>query len=389
MAWVIPAISGRPSYDFISRYAQLGGSYLEIFLSPILRPRVFFSTLFRPEVGFYLCLLLAPVIWLTALQPWALLAGSLVIAGVCLQQSRQSMILPLQYHSEYLAYVYVLAVFGAARLQHGPPVSGWVRRWWFLEKSEAGDSSRLVLVATFAVFAGSALGFLWFSLAPFSRNSLRFLPQAPPLAPHLAEFDRLIPPDTELTVSPFLASHYAFRNLVYYPSAKLCDWVLLDLGERIRYEAQRRQLLCSPDYQCLAVKSCGRSFLMLFARGKAERPPPPPVIAPEAWTDAGFGLPPGQWREPDIACRIRPERKMDGRLRLTIALRLERQFDHDFDLLLDQGGAAPDRKVVLLPFGNGLWPAYLLPPGATWSFTVDDLPPDAAVALQVRHKPPP
>lgn len=395
MKWVIPAISGLPGYEFISRYAHLGDSYLSILWSPIQRPQAFFGTLFRQENLLYLALLVIPAVWLALARPVLLLAGGLIMVGVCLQDSAQTVILPLQYHSEFVAWLGVMAVFGAERMLRPASAPICLRLAGYPARAGGPALARAAILASLAT---ALLCFSLLSLAPWSRNSQRGLIQASPLTPQLAPFEQLIPAGTELSATPFLASRYLFRNEIFYPSAKLCDQVFLDLGERslfgTSYESQRRALLASPDYACVRAGPCGNGrFLMLFrklAPGEA-RPPPltprPEVVGDEAW--ARLGVVPATWDEPGISCRLRVAVTSPERITLTVTLRLERQFDHDVDLQVTVMDRQAGAMTMLLPFGNGVWPAYLLAPKSAWTFTLSNLPKEAPLHMKMDHKPPP
>jgi hypothetical protein len=115
--------------------------------------------------------------------------------------------------------------------------------------------------------------------------------------------------------------------------------------------------------------------------------PKPPVVGDEQWGE--FGVSPSSWDEKGISCRIRMLDSRPETMDLAISLRLEEEFDHDVDLQVTLADQQGDLQSMLLPFGDGIWPAYLLPRKSAWTFILPGLPKNTAIMMKATHKPSP
>ncbi len=80
---LVPLISGH-NYAMTSFFRDLGNSKLEILLSPVTRPAVFWGNLFEPASWYFAALLLAPLLFLPLRKPSILCVGLLTFVFCCM-----------------------------------------------------------------------------------------------------------------------------------------------------------------------------------------------------------------------------------------------------------------------------------------------------------------
>jgi uncharacterized membrane protein len=93
------------------RFARLGDGPMEIVLSPLLRPSVFFELLFRPRNAIFLGLLLGPmVLFASRAMAWSLVSVSLPLLVLLLWEHMPAQSLAFQYPSVLLPLLMVGAI---------------------------------------------------------------------------------------------------------------------------------------------------------------------------------------------------------------------------------------------------------------------------------------
>jgi hypothetical protein len=80
---LVPLISGH-NYAMTSFFLDLGNSKLDIFLSPVTKPAVFWGNLFEPASWYFAAVLLAPLLFLPLRKPSILFVGSLTFVFCCM-----------------------------------------------------------------------------------------------------------------------------------------------------------------------------------------------------------------------------------------------------------------------------------------------------------------
>lgn len=142
----------------VSRFDKLGGSALEIVASPILRPRVFWGTVLRPESAYYLLALLVPL-GARALYRgrWILLACVLPLGVLLAWGHRPATSIAFQYTTTVIPILFFGAMVGAG--------SGTDRT---SSSVVAGPMWR----ATVTAFVGCAAASLWLGSSPWCRTTL-------------------------------------------------------------------------------------------------------------------------------------------------------------------------------------------------------------------------
>lgn len=113
---VIPFASGTAVHPQIFHYAQLGDSLSAILLSPLLRPRAFWATLFQYQNLCFVSALLLPLGVLALRAPRRLLIGVPLLAGVLLQGSPDVKNPVMQYGFEITVVILAGAVYAAGKM---------------------------------------------------------------------------------------------------------------------------------------------------------------------------------------------------------------------------------------------------------------------------------
>ena len=80
---LVPLISGH-NYAMTSFFRDLGNSKLEILLSPVTKPAVFWGSLFEPASWYFAAVLLAPLLFLPLRKPSILFVGLLTFVFCCM-----------------------------------------------------------------------------------------------------------------------------------------------------------------------------------------------------------------------------------------------------------------------------------------------------------------
>ncbi len=392
ITYVIPSISGLPSYEFSYRYANLGGSTKEIILSLFLHPLVPLKALLRPECVYYLSLLVIPLLWLVAARPFLLLTGGLIMLCVCLQVSSQLMVIPLQYHSEFLMYLHIVALYGLVRIREGR-IPFFHKAAFYPFPTDKLCGSKCAGAALLATLFSTAFCFHLFSLAPWSKNTSVVFSFMPPLSPGLQKVEQIIPHNAPITATSFLAARYIFTYDVY-PGGDAQDYVVMDLNEPFmpsqKVETLRALVLTSGRHTLVWSQVVNGHHMLLYAQGRPDlpdvTPPKPLVISDDRW--ARTGRAPVLWTEKDVTCRIIMPEPQDGLRDITLLFRLEEKLDHDIDIKLLFETDGSQSSSITVPFAHGVWPAFLLEKGSTFLLEMT-VPLHSSLKLDIAHKPPP
>ena len=142
----------------VSRFDTLGDSGLQVILSPILRPSVFWGTVLRSESAYFLLALLVPM-GLKALSRgrWILLACALPVGVLLAWDHRPATSIAFQYTTTLIPIVFLAAMIGAREV--GQPASSGVA---------AGPTWRAAVTA----LVGCAVASIWLGSLPWCRTTL-------------------------------------------------------------------------------------------------------------------------------------------------------------------------------------------------------------------------
>jgi uncharacterized membrane protein len=226
LVWiVIPGWIQTPYFAVFNRWPHLGRTPLELVLSPVLQPAVFFGTLLQPERLGYLALLVVPLAGLPLLAPEVLAVGILPLASNLLSSVEAQYTIRAHYTAALTAILVVASVVGGRR------ACAWLER--------TGVPRRSVLAA---LVAATGVASAAFSPMPWSRDAFA-RKQFWNLAPRdsLPLLAAVVPPDVSVSAANHLGAHFALREtLRLFPDGwETADLVLVDISGREYVGAQQ------------------------------------------------------------------------------------------------------------------------------------------------------
>ncbi|MBC8871409.1 MAG: DUF2079 domain-containing protein [Planctomycetes bacterium] len=108
-----------------NRFSNLGDSAVEILLSPVTRPSVFWGQILQPESTWFVLALVVPLGLTTVVRGWPILLAVLLPIGVLLAWEHQgSTCIAFQYITTLVPVFVVAAIAGAARSRANDPEPG-------------------------------------------------------------------------------------------------------------------------------------------------------------------------------------------------------------------------------------------------------------------------
>ena len=205
---IIPAFGGGGYVYFTARYAQLGDTPQQIFLTVLTNPRKLAATLFQAEKVKFLLGIFGPVLGLSVLSGFGIFLLLPTLATLLLSNYAPQFSFTSHYSAPLIALVLGTAILGLARVKaslHGP-------------------------VSAAVVVSSLAFCFLFGDL-PFSRHFEPSMFQAEPrYTAFAANLDR-IPPDASVAAENNLTPHLSHRRLIYnleYEGAENAEYLALD-----------------------------------------------------------------------------------------------------------------------------------------------------------------
>ncbi len=222
-AFVMPRLLGEGGYLVQGYFQGLGNSKLEILLSPLQKPEVFWGRLFSRSTFDFAATLLAPLLFLPIRKPSALFLGSLTFLFVSLWDNPQEKSICYQYQSALL----VACFYALARgLEGGQTELATRRRAWLTGVVVAGG--------TISIFLGMMF---------WSKDSIAIQVWPGRLA-LVEEMKANINRDSSLLATQRAAAHFVDQRFLYVGEpAPLhfwdrlppgLDFVLLDFRDRWR-----------------------------------------------------------------------------------------------------------------------------------------------------------
>ncbi|HVM62412.1 MAG TPA: DUF2079 domain-containing protein [Verrucomicrobiae bacterium] len=207
---LVPLISGH-NYVMTSLFHEVGGSKLEILLSPVARPRAFWGHLFDPRSLYFAAVLLAPLLFLPLRKPAILLVGLLTFVFCSMNPTLRN-----------ICYWYQAGLL---------PVVFWA---FVAAVQQERDASRRFASLAGAVVSCAAVS-LFLGAQPWSKETMDI-----PLLPGRTELiDRvrpLIDPDDRLFTTQRAGAQFITHRYLYLdpPVPDSMDSVLIDLRDSWR-----------------------------------------------------------------------------------------------------------------------------------------------------------
>ena len=365
------ARSSGAVYDHVVFYPHLGNTVWEIALSPVLRFKAVWGAVLSPHaLSFYLALFL-PFVFVAGAAPLWWLPMIFDLAMVAADRRFDSQTLLRHYQCVMLLTLVIAALEGFRKLREGR-VPRYVR--WILCGLPGADPVGGMLAATLTATLGMTL---FFTQAPGLPGADPRLERWNDARPPMAEFMRLIEPNSKVTAGPRLASLLVGEGKydVYLSSddaAPLGRYVLVEgLNPDYRQKKLRAKLLADPGWTLLRSEFLEdhKILVQLFEHRPRTSPPPPDGVrrlTEAEWAACGDRIPS---EFPQLEMRRRLV-EMRGRPLLIVSARLREKVDFDlgFSIRIEYAGAEAAENFI--SFGNGLLPADAASPGDTYSFAV-------------------
>lgn len=336
------------------RYAALGDTPLEIALSPIKRPGLFWSAFFSPRNFLFTFIILSPLFFTVMAFPGVLAAGLPLLAGFYVQSSDDVKTPLLQYGVELGTLCWALAIVNLGRVKNGE-----LCRW-----RPRGNFYYGILCAA---AAGVVLGYIFFGFGfKFGLYPAEKYFHRPSAVRVLVFLKKHIPRDaSRLLVAGRVRGHFMFdyNTADLYTPFKTGDWVLLDLQDPVfdspdKIEPLRHRLYRFPG--CTPVTYAnwyGKHLVLLhLAPPGTARNIVPRQVPEELFKRANGILIPANLKD--------VQAKYDGRM---IHFRIMKKLNADYDVFIKVTLADGQKKTLEYSWFFGLFPAWSQKTGTLWS----------------------
>lgn len=361
---VIPLISGQAVYDYAGRFEYLGHSLQEIALSPLLKPELFWSHLFRPECIFFGILLLLPLFLLCLSRPLLLTGGIISFVFICLQSSNQLQNICMQYQTEILALIFVNCVFALEKLNNpGERELPLIR--FIATPAAANSRSAVAGAALTGTMATSLLAFFFFGQCLIGKNS--YIPVFDKISwsSEIADIKALVPEKIPINATMDMAGHFILRNDVYPQFTPLQNYVLMDLNTEFANKKEmdclRRKILLDGYKVIFSAASHGK-HLVVYAKTLAQSQPDNifTLKNEQEWDQCGDSV---DIDNPDFKVKTKIQDKI---LKAYIRPAAQLKCDANISISLVKND---DVLLFNSVFGNGVTPAFNSSPDQVFVIT--------------------
>ena len=369
-----PPVAG--TYAHVGFYSHLGNNIVEIALSPLLRPRTFFSSLFNAHTVLFWCTLLLPFAALIRHAPLMLLPLIPEFVMVSVDRRFDTQTILRHYQASILIVLVIAALFGAKRLRDRGETAD-LRLFFAGLPGEGRCAWRGAAGAAFAAAVLSCFVFVQFPGLPASDPQRRYtgsgdIPVWQDARPAMARITALMPAGSKVTAGPRLASLLIPRYDIHFEFSpddkKLQEFVLLEnfFSFYFREDELSRYLLASPNWELIHQEFVDERSIQLFRRAAhpVKKTPPVAKIPQDKWEKAGMPIP-----VPHPGVELRGFPAGPGRLVLGARVKTPCRNDVGFRVTLTFADGRELRHFT--SFCNGRWPADLARPGEGFFFSVD------------------
>ena len=361
---VIPAAHSVEEYSQMFHYAQLGDNIGEVLISPLLRPKAFWGTLFERSAICFVFALLIPFLWSIVLQPALLITIIPLAAGVCLQNSAEFKSVLLWYGVEISAWAFGMTVVNWKNAE-----SSVIGKWLnspFPQKNLRRCAVSATVVS--ALFCGVLLAFIPGNKGPASRIMSR--PDAGEMLDFITgaagSFKRVI-------ASSRLRGHFQFPfadgdiKTDFAPG----DVIIIDLHDPLidrPEDVEHLRQKIAADKRAVPVTFCiweNHTIVMFKILQQEVNLPPIPWLRqlPETeFSRSGTLL--------DIPVNFCKLRAFYHNGQMIYRAMLTEKTDQDIEFALLHKFPDGSNKEAVIRFGNGLFPAYTVKPGTVFEFAV-------------------
>ena len=363
---VMPFACGSTDNPQLFHYAQLGDSLWGVLLSPLVRPRVFWGTVFQKQNLFFAAALLLPCGVLALRAPRRMLIALPLFAGVMMQESGDVKNPVMQYGFEITVVLLCAAVAAAGNMLQKRTVAG---------KNILRSGIRTVAVMSLLC----ALGWSRLPIGLYSAKSILRFPDATGIIDTLRRYSD---PGGRVLSNKNLRPYYMFdrRTAPLDSEWKTGDTVVLDLADTMEsVDSIRRRLLNDRRAVPCFPPDLRPSRFVVWKITGAPRPPWGFLCRTDEKEFQRIGL---ELQQDDPAFEARVTRAPDGRLLVLVRLKNKIDYDVTIELKLRRDGKESYHPVG---FGN-IYPMWYATPGDTFIVPIPDGTPTALQLAITRRK---
>lgn len=293
--WIIPGFSG--GYRYEHQYAALGGNLLEMALSPLLRPAVFWGTLIQEKNLFLVLFLLLPISF-AVFRRWRLIPAALLLVVLNMLRGNPEMVNFLLHHNtECVAFLLALCVTSLA--EPGTVISDRI----FFAGIRLPNACRKRRALLGGVLVSTLMSYWFFAQGVTGAANLRsLLGRNPDCSEFFPEIRSQIRPGACFSGDNWSATMLMLRNRFVPWGSPLADYYLYG-SWYLRYgKEQHRKMLQNPEYSLVWMRIVRPGVgVWLFRRGPAPEGGPQVMITKEAFAK----FPGYEVKSPDPAFQIR------------------------------------------------------------------------------------
>ena len=362
---IMPSISDH-SYGHTVFFPHLGNSVAEIALSPILKPQIFWGTLFSlRNFEFWLGLFL-PFLFVLCIRPHYLLAllPDLVMISHDFRFDTQNL---LRHYQIVPLLVLVIGVVESVAYLHNNPeskITAFLRK--FTGKSPA------YFAAFYLAGSGLLLSCCFAQIPLFPASDPRLLEWSD-AREVMEEFYKLIPPDTPVTAGPTVASFFAGRNelSVYRGRDKMPEKgavVLESFSSAGGENLLRIKLLSSGKWKVVHSAYADNRLIQLFVPDETAHPiaslmPETMKMMDEKMFENWGAVVPLRGAPVTVKGNIAGKN-------LLLAVKVDEKISTDLALSVKIKYANGEDVTYFRAFGDGLYPAVFAEKGNIWLMAV-------------------
>ena len=364
-----PPVSG--TYAHVGFYSHLGNNIVEIALSPVLKPGVFWSSFFNTHTLLFWITLLLPFGALAFRKPLLLLPALPEFVMVSVDRRFDSQTILRHYQISMLIVLIIALLYGAKTMRNNGKIKG------VFAGLKTPDHYRGTVAF---VLAATLISFVFFVRYPglpasdpqrrdFNNGNVTRMEDA---RETVARFKALIPAGSKVTASPMFASALIPEYDIHFKfepnDQTLQDYVLLENFSAFYFPEDQlsRYLLKSPGWQLIHQEFVDQRSFQLFRRSEkpVDKKPPLLKLPEKVWQRAGHPVP-----LPVSDLELRVAQVAADKLRIGVRINRKRECDAGFRTLLSFADGT--ELVHFTSFCNGRFPADLAETGAAFFYIIE------------------
>ena len=363
---VMPFAAGAESNPQLFHYAQLGDSLEAVMMSPFLRPRAFWGTLFQKQNLFFAAALLLPCGVLALHSPSRILIALPLFAGVVMQNSTDVKNPSMQYGFEITVVLLCAAVAAGGALLRGRTE---------MSKRALRSGLRTVAVMTLLCAVG------W-SRMPVGKYSAKPILNYPDMTRLISALRSCSEPGSRVLSTKRLRLYHMFDRQVAPLESEWRpgDTIVLDLADAMEPVTDIRSRLLNDQRAVPCWPPDLRPSDFVVWKIAATPRPPWPFLRRSG--DAEFRRIGLELQQNDPAFEARAARAPNGQLLVLIRIKAKVDYDVSIRLKMQQDGK---EFYHTTGFGN-IYPMWYATPGDTFIIPISGPMPTALQLAITRRK---